>query len=143
MLVNNRKTRYDFHILEEFDCGIILTGSEVKSIRKGDVTLLDSYIYLKNGEVWVKNIKVARYKQAHKIEKHDENRDKKLLITKKEINKISRALEERGVTAVTLGIFIKNNRLKVKIGLAKGKKNYDKRETIKARDIERDLQRGY
>ena len=137
----NRKAYYDFSIILEVDCGIVLIGNEVKSIRRGDVTISDSFIYLKDGEVWAKNIKVAKYKQSHSIDKHDENRDKKLLLNRKEINKIERLLENNGVTIITLGLFILNNRIKVKIAVATGKKERDKRESIKKRDIERELRR--
>lgn len=141
-LVVNRKAYYDYSVLEEYECGIVLLGSEVKSIRKGDVNLIDSFIYLKDGEVWIKNLKVSRYKQSHKAEIHDENREKKLLLTKTQISKIGRLLEEKGTTCVPLSIFTKNNRIKVKVGVVKGKKNWDKRQTIKERDLKREMQRG-
>jgi SsrA-binding protein len=141
-IVTNRKAFYEYHVLEEFEAGIVLLGSEVKSIREGNVTLTDSFIYLKSGEVWIKNFKVSRYKQTHFAEKHEENRDKKLLLTKVQIIKISRMMEDKGTTCVPLSVFSKNNKLKVKIGVVKGKKLYDKRQSIKERDIKRELQRG-
>jgi len=142
MITKNRKAFYEYNILEEYDAGVMLFGSEVKSIRNGDVTLSDSFIYLKDGEVWIKNLRVSRYKQSHVSEPHDESRDKKLLLTKKQIYKISRKLEDVGVTCIPLSIFIKSNKLKIKIGVAKGKKLYDKRKSIKDRDIQREIQRG-
>jgi len=141
MIVNNRKARYSFDVIEEFDCGIILTGSEVKSIRMGNVTIGDSFAYMKAGEVWIKNMKVAPYKQAHKLDKHDENRDKKLLLNKRELNKIDKMLGDKGTTIVPLIIFINKNRLKVKIGVCKGKKLWNKKEDIKSRDLDRDAKR--
>jgi SsrA-binding protein len=141
-IVTNRKAFYEYHVLEEFEAGIMLLGAEVKSIREGNVTLTDSFIYLKSGEVWIKNLKVARYKQTHLSEKHDESREKKLLLTKVQIIKISRMMEDKGVTCVPLSVFSKNNKLKVKIGVVKGKKIHDKRQSIKERDIKRELQRG-
>jgi len=141
-IVTNRKAFYEYHVLEEFEAGIVLLGSEVKSIRIGNVTVTDSFIYLKSGEVWIKNFKVARYKQTHLSEKHEENRDKKLLLTKTQIVKISRMLDDKGITCVPLSVFSKNNKLKVRIGVVKGKKLYDKRQSIKDRDIKRELQRG-
>jgi len=141
-ITNNRKAFYEYHILEEFDAGIVLLGSEVKSIRLGNVTISDSFIYIKDGEVWIKNLKVSKYKQAHRLEVHDENRDKKLLLTKKQIEKIGKSLQDTGITCIPLSIFIKNNRIKVKISVAKGKKLYDKRQSIKEKDIKRDLQRS-
>ena len=141
-IVNNRKAYFEYHILEEFEAGIVLLGSEVKSIRMGNVTLSDSFIYLKSGEVWIKNFKVARYKQTHLSEKHEDNREKKLLLTKTQIIKISRMMEDKGVTCIPLQVFSKNNKLKVKVGVVKGKKLYDKRQSIKERDIKREMQRG-
>lgn len=140
-IVTNRKALYEYHVLEEFEAGIVLVGSEVKSIRMGNVTLSDSFIFLKSGEVWIKNFKVARYKQTHLSEKHEENREKKLLLTKTQIVKISRMMEDKGTTCIPLSVFVKNNKLKVKIGVVKGKKLYDKRQSIKERDIKRELQR--
>ena len=141
MIVNNRKARYSFDVLEEFDAGIVLLGNEVKSIRKGDVTIGDSFAYMKNGEIWIKNVKVAPYKQAHKLDKHDDNREKKLLLNKKELVKIDRMLGDKGTTIIPLLIFVKNNRIKVKIGICKGKKTWNKKEDIKKRDIDRDTKR--
>jgi SsrA-binding protein len=141
-IINNRKAYFEYHVLEEFEAGIVLLGSEVKSIRMGNVTLADSFIYLKSGEVWIKNFKVARYKQTHISEKHEENREKKLLLTKTQIVKVSRMMEDKGITCVPLQVFIKNNKLKVKIGVVKGKKLYDKRQSIKERDVKREMQRG-
>ena len=141
MIVNNRKARYSFDVIEEFNCGIILTGSEVKSIRMGNVTIGDSFAYMKNGEIWIKNVKVAPYKQAHKLDKHDENREKKLLLNKKELTKIDRMLGDKGTTIVPLSIFVSNNRIKVKIGVCKGKKLWNKKEDIKKRDLDRDAKR--
>jgi SsrA-binding protein len=140
-IVNNRKAYFEYHILEEFEAGIMLLGSEVKSIRMGNVTLTDSFIYLKSGEVWIKNFKVARYKQTHLSEKHEDNREKKLLLTKTQIIKISRMMEDKGITCVPLQVFSKNNKLKVKIGVVKGKKLYDKKESIKKKDIQREIKR--
>jgi SsrA-binding protein len=141
-IVTNRKAFYEYHVLEEYEAGIVLLGSEVKSVRQSNVTLSDSFIYLKNGEVWIKNLKIARYKQTHIAEPHDENREKKLLLTKKEIQKIGKLLEQTGNTCVPLSIFCKRNKLKIKIGVVKGKKLWDKRQSIKERDIKRDMQRS-
>lgn len=140
-IVSNRKAYYEYHILEEYEAGIVLVGNEVKSIREGNVILNDSFIYMSDGEVWIKNLKVSKYKQSHPSVTHEENRDKKLLLTKKEISKISRKLEENGTTCVPLSIFTKNNKIKIKIGVAKGKKLWDKKESIKQRDIQRELRK--
>lgn len=141
-ITTNRKAHFEFQILEEFDAGIVLEGSEVKSIRKGDVTIADAFIYLKSGEVWVKNMIVARYKQTHIMIAHDEKRDKKLLLNRKEIQNIEKALGDRGTTIVALEIFIKTNKIKIRIGVAKGKKLWDKRNSIKEKDLKRELGRN-
>lgn len=141
MLVLNRKSRYEYTVIEEFTAGMVLFGSEVKSIRSGNVTLSESFIFIKDGEVWIKNMHVAKYKQSHKLEVHDESRDKKLLLNKKEIERISKKVIDKGITIIPLGIFISNNKLKMKIAVAKGKKDYDKRNSIKERDLKRELQR--
>jgi len=137
----NRKAYFEYHVLEDFNAGIILIGAEVKSIRKGDVNITDCFAYIKDGEIWLKNMKVARYKQTHIAEKHDENREKKLLLNRKEIEKIEKLLQDKGTTMVPLEIFTLKNRIKIKLGVVKGKKLYDKRESIKKRDMERDLRR--
>ena len=142
MIALNRRARYEYTLIEEFDCGIVLVGSEVKSVRMGNVTMVDAFIYIKDNEVWIKNLKVAAYKSAHTLDKHEENRDKKLLLNKKEITRIKRKLEDKGTTAIPLGMFIKHNRIKIKIAVAKGKKNFDKREAIKERDLTREMQRN-
>jgi len=139
-LANNRKAYFEYQIIEEFDAGIILLGTEVKSIRLGGVNLTDSYIFFKNSELWVKNLKVSRYKQQYFADTHDDNREKKLLLTKSQISKISKLLQDRGVTCVPLQIFTKSNKIKIKIGVAKGKKLWDKRQTIKERDLKRESQ---
>lgn len=141
MLVLNRKARYEYAVIEEFTAGMVLFGSEVKSIRSGNVTLSESFIFIKDGEVWIKNMHIAKYKQSHKLEVHDESRDKKLLLNKKEIERISKKVIDKGTTIIPLGIFISNNKLKMKIAVAKGKKDYDKRNSIKERDLKRELQR--
>lgn len=141
MIIKNRKANYLYSILEEFTAGMVLFGSEVKSIRSGNVTLSESFIFIKDGEVWIKNMHIAKYKQSHKLEVHDESRDKKLLLNKKEIERISKKVIDKGTTIIPLGIFISNNKLKMKIAVAKGKKDYDKRNSIKERDLKRELQR--
>ena len=137
----NRKAYHEFSVLEEYTAGIVLFGTEVKSIRNGDATISDSFIFLKDGEVFIKNLKVAKYKNKHSLEKHDESRDKKLLLSKKEILKIDKLLQDKGTTIVPLEVFSYKNLIKVKIGVVRGKKLWDKRETIKKRDAERELRR--
>ena len=138
----NRKAYHDFAVLEEYTAGIVLFGTEVKSIRNGDATISDSFIFLKDGEVFIKNLKVAKYKNKHSLEKHDEARDKKLLLSRKEILKIEKFLQDKGTTIVPLEVFSYKKLIKVKIGVVRGKKLWDKRETIKKRDADRELRRS-
>ena len=137
----NRKAYHEFAVLKDFTAGVVLVGNEVKSIRKGDATISDSFIFLKDGEVFLKNMKVAKYKESHSAEKHDDSRDKKLLLNKSEIEQIEKLLQDKGTTIVPLEVFSYRNMIKVKIGVVKGKKLWDKRETIKKRDVERELRR--
>jgi len=141
-ITTNRKAYFEYFVLEDFDAGLMLLGAEVKSVREGNVSIVDCFAYITNGEVWLKNMKVARYKQTHMAEKHDENRDKKLLLNRKEIDRIEKLLQDKGTTMVPLEIFTAHNRVKVKLGVVKGKKLYDKRETIKKRDMDREIRRS-
>jgi SsrA-binding protein len=140
-ITSNRKAYFEYSILESFDAGIKLIGNEVKSIRRSDVTIADSFVYIKNGELFIKNMKVAKYKQSHMLDKHDENREKKLLLNRREINKIEKLIQGVGTTIIPLEVFIYKNLIKVKIGVCKGKKLWNKKEDIKSRDIDRDSKR--
>lgn len=142
MKIINKKAYYDYFVLQEFVAGLVLLGSEVKSLRRSDVNFGDSYIIFKDGEVFIKNMRIAKYKEAT-FNNHDEMRDKKLLLNRKEIKKLSDAFNEKGVAIIPLEILIINNRFKLKIGICRGKKNYDRRETIKKRDVERENQRKF
>lgn len=141
ILVKNRKVNYEYHILDKYVAGIILTGNEVKSIRNGGVSLVDCFIYINDNEVFVKNMIISPYKMAHPASKHDEKRDKKLLLTKQQIGKIQNQIREKGITCVPTLIGLKDGRIKVEIAVVQGKKLYDKREGIKNKDIKRDIQR--
>ncbi len=138
----NRKAYHEFTIMCEYIAGLALVGSEVKSIRNGDTTISDSFIFLKNGEVFIKNMRIAKYKQSHVAEKHDESRDKKLLLHKKEISQIEKFMQDKGTTIVPLEIFLNKNKLKVKIGIVKGKKLWDHRQDLRKKDLERELRRS-
>jgi SsrA-binding protein len=140
-ITTNKKAYFEYSVLESFDAGIILVGNEVKSIRRSDVTIADSFVYIKNGELFIKNMKVAKYKQSHMLDKHDDNREKKLLLNRKEINKIEKLIQTVGTTIIPLEVFVSNNLIKVKIGVCKGKKLWNKKEDIKNRDIDRDAKR--
>lgn len=140
-ITTNKKAYFEYSVLESFDAGIKLIGNEVKSIRRSDVTIADSFVYIKNGELFIKNMKVAKYKQAHMLDKHDENREKKLLLNRREINKIEKLIQSVGTTIIPLEVFVSKNLIKVKIGVCKGKKLWNKKEDIKSRDIDRDSKR--
>ena len=137
----NRKAYHEFHILENFEAGIQLKGSEVKSIREGSVSLKQSYIVTRRGEAWIKALHIPSY--SHKgYDGHDPIRNRKLLLHKREILKIDAKLAEKGLTAVPTKLYFKGGLVKIELGLAKGKKLYDKRASKKKRDVERDIQRA-
>lgn len=142
MKIVNKKAYFDYLVVEDFVAGLVLTGSEVKSLRQGDVNFNDGYIIFKDGELFIKNMRIAKYKEAT-YNNHEEMRDKKLLLTKKEIGKISKSYGERGITVIPLELFTMNNRFKLKIGICRGKKNWDKRNSIKEKDLEREYQRKF
>lgn len=134
----NRKARYEYFILEEYTAGIILVGSEIKSIREGNASIDEAYCLLVDGELFIRNMYVKPYEYAR--DNHEPRRDRKLLLKKKEIRKIQRTLID-GLTIIPLSTSFVHGRLKMTVGIAKGKKLYDKRETIKKRDNDRELQR--
>ena len=140
MKIVNKKAYFDYFVVEEYICGLVLQGSEVKSLRQSDVNFNDGYIIFKDGELFIKNMRIAKYKEAT-YNNHEEMRDKKLLLTKKEITKISKSYDERGITVIPLELFTLKNRFKLKIGVCRGKKNWDKRNSIKEKDLERELRR--
>lgn len=137
MEIINRKAKFNYFIKDEIECGIVLIGTEIKSIRKGSVSLDDSYARIKNGEVFLTNTYIAKYEEGN-IFNHEERRERKLLLHKNEINKLSKLIELEGVTLVPLKIYFKKNKAKVLLGVCKGKKLYDKREVIKKRDLGRE-----
>lgn len=141
MEIYNKKARFDYFIEEEYEAGIVLTGTEIKSIRKGSCNIKDCYGVIRKGEIYLLNMFVGQYKEGN-IFNHEETRDRKLLLHKKEIKKISQMIEVQGLTIVPLKLYFKDNKLKVLIGICRGKKNYDKRESIKERDIKRDVERN-
>ncbi|MCI5879820.1 MAG: SsrA-binding protein SmpB [Bacillales bacterium] len=138
MEINNRKAKYDYNILEEIECGIELVGTEVKSIRNGSVNLKDSYAIIKNGEAYLLNTHISLYEEGN-IFNHEETRTRKLLLHKKEILKLNDKIRIEGYTLIPLKMYFVKNKVKVLLGICKGKKLYDKRETIKKRDMEREL----
>jgi len=138
MKISNKKAHFEYFIIEEFIGGLQLLGSEVKSLRQGNASINESYIYVHNNEVFLKSSFIAKYKNSSYLN-HEETRDRKILLSKKEISKILKEVKNVGITIIPIEIFLKGNLFKVKFGLAKGKKLYDKRESIKERDISREL----
>ena len=139
----NRKARFDYEFVEEFVAGIVLNGCEIKSIRLGNVSINDSYCYVKDGEVFVKGMHIAVYYKSG-YEKIDPLRERKLLLNKKEIRKLKKGVSENGMTIVPTTVFINDKSLaKMKIALAKGKHTYDKKQAIKERDIDRQTKKEY
>lgn len=142
MEVQNRKARYEYEILENFEAGLVLKGTEIKSIREGKANIKDSYGIIKNNEAYILNMHISPYEQGN-IFNHEETRTRKLLLHKKEILKLKSKLELEGLTLIPLKVYFVKNKAKLELGLARGKKLYDKRETIKKRDVERQLQKNY
>lgn len=138
----NRKANYDYQILETIEAGLVLKGTEIKSIRDGKANLKDSYAIVKNNEAFILNMHISQYKEGN-VFNHEETRTRKLLLNKKEIFKLRDNIAINGYTLIPLKLYFKNNKAKILIGIAKGKKNYDKRESIKQRDIDREVKKQY
>lgn len=140
IITSNRKARFEYHILQTFEAGIALVGTEVKSLRAGKANLVDSYATVNNGEVYLLSLHINEYEQGN-INNHEPTRARKLLLNKNEIRKINSQLNEKGLTLIPLSLYFKKGKVKVELGLCKGKKLYDKRESIAKRDFERDQDR--
>jgi len=140
MKIVNKKAYYNYQVIEDFTAGLMLVGSEVKSIRENNFNFGDSFIIFKDGELYVKNLSISKYKEAT-FQNHEEMRDRKILLTKKEISKISKLTETKGITVIPLEMFTIRGRFKLKVGVCRGKKDYDKRQSINQRDTERELRR--
>ena len=138
MEIINRKAYHDYFIDEVYEAGIVLTGTEIKSIRNGNCNIKDCYGIVKNGEIFLLNMYVGQYKEGN-IFNHSETRSRKKLIHKKEIKKIEDGIKLKGLTLIPVKLYFKNNILKVSLGVCRGKKDYDKRESIKQRDIKREV----
>ncbi len=137
IVAENRKALHDYHILESFEAGIALQGTEVKSIREGRVNLRDSFARVEDGEVWVYNIHISPYSHRGYAD-HEPTRRRKLLLHRQEIRKLIGRTVERGMTLVPLRLYFRNNRAKIALGLAKGKQAHDKREAIRKREVDRE-----
>ncbi|HUX96760.1 MAG TPA: SsrA-binding protein SmpB [Bacteroidales bacterium] len=139
--IKNKKASHDYEFLEKFIAGIKLSGTEIKSIRLGKVTIADSYCYFSNGELYIKSMHIAEYWWGN-LNNHDPLRDRKLLLTARELRKIERKVKETGLTIVVIKIFINDRGLaKAEIAISRGKKEYDKRETLKRKDASREMDR--
>ena len=141
-LADNRKARHEYAILQTFEAGIALQGTEVKALRQGKANLVDSYANLKNGEIFLVGAHISVYEQGN-INNHEPTRTRKLLLNKSEIRKLIGKVKEKGLTLIPLRLYFKNGKVKVELALVKGKKVYDKRETIAKRDFERDQERRF
>ena len=140
MEILNKKARYDYEIFEKYEAGIVLTGNEIKSIRKGSCNLKDSYVIIKDSEVYILGMHISNYKEGS-ITNLDETRTRKLLLNKSEINKLQGKVEIKGYTIIPVKLYFVNNRAKLEIAVAKGKHTYDKKDAIKKRDNERESAR--
>jgi len=142
VIAQNKKARFDYFVEESYECGIVLEGTEVKSVKEGNVSFSDSFAEIINNELWVRNFHISEYKYSS-IFNHNPDRQKKLLVHKEEIKRIKRKVDEKGYTLIPLDFFLKNGRVKLTLGVCKGKKQFDKRATIKERDVNRELSRDF
>ena len=142
MEIVNRKANHDYFIKDRYEVGIELKGTEIKSIRKGSANLNDSYARVKNGEVFLTNMYIAKYDEGNRFN-HDERRERKLLLHKKEIIKINHEITTNRYTLVPLKLYFKKNKVKIELGICQGKKLYDKRESLKEKDMKRQARINY
>jgi len=139
LIADNRRAFFNYHIDERFEAGLALTGSEIKSVRQGRVDLRDGYARIDGSEAWLRNVRIARWPQASAWEPDDPMRVRKLLLHKGEIGQLAGAVSQRGYTLVPLRLYIKEGKAKVELGLARGKRQYEKRQTIKEREAKREM----
>ena len=142
MEIVNRKAKFDYQIISEIEAGIVLTGTEIKSIRNGKANMKDCYGIIKDNEVFLLNMHISQYEQGN-IFNHDETRTRKLLLHKKEILKLKNKLDLDGFTLIPLKLYFVHDKAKIELGLCRGKKLYDKRESVKKRDVEREIAKKY
>lgn len=140
IIAKNRKAGFEYHFVEKYDAGMVLTGTEVKSLREGNVNLVDSYVDIKNGEAWLMSMYIAPFKHGN-IHNHEPTRPRKLLLHRREIEQITRGLEAKGLTVVPLQLYFERGLAKCKIALARGKKMHDKRASIQEKDTKREIAR--
>lgn len=139
-LAKNKKAYFDYEILESFEAGIVLSGSEVKSAKEGKIQLIGSYISIKKGETWIMGLHISPYKPGQSFEP---TKPRKILLKKKEIMQLINKTQTKGISLIPTEVYLKNNLIKVQVSVARGKKKYDKRETIKKRELERSLRRNF
>lgn len=142
LIAENRKARFDYTIDDSIECGVVLQGTEVKSVKEGKISFPDSFAEIIKDEVWLKNFHISEYVYSS-IFNHNPDRPKKLLLHREQIKRLQRKVEEKGYTLIPLSFYLKDGRLKVSLGICKGKKQFDKRNTIKDRDNQRDIQREF
>jgi SsrA-binding protein len=142
VVAQNKKARHDYHIEESFEVGLVLTGTEIKSIRAGKANLKESFARIHNGEVFLHNMHISHYEQGNQFN-HEPLRTRKLLLSRKEISKLIGITKEKGYSLVPLRMYLKRGFAKLELALAKGKKLYDKRDTLKKKDAQREIERGF
>ncbi len=140
LISHNRKARYDYEVINKYEAGLVLVGTEVKSIRNGMVNLVDSYAKFIQDELWLVNMHISEYRFGN-VYNHEPRRSRKLLLHKKELNKLDSAIKEKGLTLIPMKLYLRNGKVKVEIGLCKGKKLYDKRESTKEKEMDREMRR--
>lgn len=141
-IAENKKARFNYFVEDSIECGVALEGTEVKSVKSGNISFSDSFAEIINGEIWLKNFHISEYAFSS-VFNHNPARAKKLLLHRDQIKRLIRKTEEKGYTLIPLDVYLKNGRVKISLGVCKGKKLFDKRETIKSRDIERDIARDF
>ncbi|SMO50911.1 SsrA-binding protein SmpB [Gracilimonas mengyeensis] len=139
--IQNRKARHDYYVEETYEAGLALKGTEVKSLRQGKASFTDSFAYLQNGEAWLRELYIKPYEHGSYYN-HDPRRPRKLLLHKREIRELDKAIQQKGFTIIPLKLYFKRGNAKVLIGVAKGKKQYDKRDSIKEKDVKRQIERN-
>jgi SsrA-binding protein len=140
-IAQNRRARHDYDILERFEAGIVLSGTEIKSVREHNVQLVGAYARVRDGEMWIQDMHIAPYSHAGYAH-HEPRRDRKLLLHRREIRRVRELLEEKGLTLIPLSLYLKRGKVKVELGVARGRKQYDRREVIKERDQAREMARA-
>lgn len=139
-IIQNKKARFEYEILETFEVGIVLAGTEVKSIRNKKVSIIDAWAKIRDGEAWLVGMNIALYEMGNRFN-HEPERERKLLLHRQEIKRLTGKLKEKGLTLIALKVYFKNGKVKLLLGLAKGKAQYDKRKTIQKREADREMQR--